>query len=185
MGIDAWAGRFHMEMVRWHLAHYALWNRWPLATNALDCYQRFVPAARALAAQLDSRESCFWKVRSWDEAGEPSPWSKTACWEMGFLSTNDWRAQWIALTTNTDELPAPFFRRELMLDGKVKKARIYIRGLGYYELHARPKTRRNMSAAARAKFAAIARARWKKARAVGKKALESRAARRDWIFVIQ
>ena len=53
MGIDPWAGRFHMEMVWWHLAHYALWNRWPLATNALDCYQRFVPAAHALAAQLD------------------------------------------------------------------------------------------------------------------------------------
>lgn len=84
---------------------------------------------------LTSRESCFWKVRSWDEAGKPSPWSKTASWEMGLLATNDWQAQWITRTTNIDELPAPFFRRELVLDGKVKKARVYICGLGYYELH--------------------------------------------------
>ena len=54
---------------------------------------------------------------------------------MGLLATNDWQAQWIARTTNTDELPAPFFRRKLVLDGKVKKARVYICGLGYYELH--------------------------------------------------
>ena len=84
---------------------------------------------------LASRESCFWKVRSWDEAGKPSPWSKTAFWEMGLLATNDWQAQWITRTTNINELPAPFFRRELLLDGKVKKARVYICGLGYYELH--------------------------------------------------
>src|SRR5271170_8225023 len=28
MGIDPWVGQFHMEMLWWHLAHYALWNRW-------------------------------------------------------------------------------------------------------------------------------------------------------------
>ena len=84
---------------------------------------------------LASRESCFWKVRSWDKDGKVSPWSEAAFWEMGLLSTNDWQAQWIARTTNIDELPAPFFRRELVLDGKVKKARVYICGLGYYELH--------------------------------------------------
>lgn len=52
MEIDPWRGQFHMEMVWWHLAHYALWDRWPMADQALGCYQRFTPAARALAAQL-------------------------------------------------------------------------------------------------------------------------------------
>ena len=84
---------------------------------------------------LASRQACFWKVRSWDKAGKPSPWSKPARWEMGLLKTDDWQAQWIARTTNIDERPAPMFRRELALDGKIKRARVYICGLGYYELH--------------------------------------------------
>jgi alpha-L-rhamnosidase len=84
---------------------------------------------------LAARQACFWKVRSWGQDGKPSPWSKPARWEMGLLKTDDWQAQWIARTTNIDELPAPFFRRELKLDGKIKRARAYICGLGYYELH--------------------------------------------------
>jgi hypothetical protein len=52
MGIDPWRGQFHMEMVWWHLAHYALWDRWPMANDALRCYERFTPAARELAEQL-------------------------------------------------------------------------------------------------------------------------------------
>lgn len=52
MGMDPWRGQFHMEMVWWHLAHYALWRRWPLAEEAVGCYARFQPAARALAEQL-------------------------------------------------------------------------------------------------------------------------------------
>jgi hypothetical protein len=50
--MDPWRGKFHMEMVWWHLAHYALWDRWPMADKALGCYQRFAPAARSLAEQL-------------------------------------------------------------------------------------------------------------------------------------
>ena len=52
MGNDGWHGQFHMEMVWWHLAHYALWDRWAMCERALGCYQRFTPAARALASQL-------------------------------------------------------------------------------------------------------------------------------------
>jgi hypothetical protein len=30
MGLDPWRSQFHMEMVWWHLAHYALWDRSPM-----------------------------------------------------------------------------------------------------------------------------------------------------------
>ena len=46
--------------------------------------------------ELESREKVFWKVRIWDCHGFPSPWSKTASWEMG-LYPSDWKAQWIGL----------------------------------------------------------------------------------------
>jgi hypothetical protein len=53
MSIDRWGSQFHMEMVWWHLAHFALWNRWALCDQALGCYDRFIPIAKQLAAQLD------------------------------------------------------------------------------------------------------------------------------------
>ena len=84
---------------------------------------------------LMSRQACYWKVRSWDKDNQASPWSKVARWEMGLLNADDWQAKWIARTTNRDEQPAPLLRREWRLDGKVKRARVYLCGLGYYELH--------------------------------------------------
>jgi len=44
---------------------------------------------------LVSRQVCHWKVRAWDRGGQPSAWSKPACWDMGLLKTGDWSAQWI------------------------------------------------------------------------------------------
>jgi hypothetical protein len=72
MGIDPWRGQFHMEMVWWHLAHYALWDRWPLADKALGCYGRFTPAARALAAQL-GYAGLKWP-KSVGPEGRSAPW---------------------------------------------------------------------------------------------------------------
>ncbi len=72
MGLDPWRGQFHMEMTWWHLAHYALWNRWPLAEKALGCYQRFTPAARALAEQLGYK-GLKWQ-KSVGPEGRSAPW---------------------------------------------------------------------------------------------------------------
>ena len=46
---------------------------------------------------LVSEQECFWKVRVWDEQGEPSAWSRPARWTMGLLKPADWRANWIGL----------------------------------------------------------------------------------------
>ncbi len=46
-------------------------------------------------SKLASRSECFWKVRSWDKAGEPSAWSKPASWTVGLLEAGDWSARWI------------------------------------------------------------------------------------------
>jgi hypothetical protein len=72
MGLDPWRSQFHMEMVWWHLAHYALWDRWPMGEKALGCYQRFAPAASALATQLG------YKGLKWPKSvgpeGRSAPW---------------------------------------------------------------------------------------------------------------
>jgi hypothetical protein len=72
MGIDPWRGQFHMEMVWWHLAHYGLWDRWPMAEKALDCYRRFLPVSRRLAAQLGYRGAKW--PKSVGPEGRSAPW---------------------------------------------------------------------------------------------------------------
>jgi len=83
---------------------------------------------------LASRKQAFWKVRVWDQAGAMTE-SRPARWEMGLLDPTDWGAKWIGRTTDTNSNPAPLLRRDFKLGGKIKQARAYICGLGYYELY--------------------------------------------------
>lgn len=91
---------------------------------------------------LTSRGICYWKVRSWDKNGIPGAWSKPAIWEMGLLNKGEWKAEWIGLDLNNlgkgkvyHLPPAPYLRKEIELNGKVKKARLYVTALGLYEFY--------------------------------------------------
>jgi hypothetical protein len=66
---------------------------WDSGKVASDETAQIVYGGRA----LDSREQVFWKVRAWDQNGQPTPWSKPAKWSMGLLQESDWKAQWIGL----------------------------------------------------------------------------------------
>ena len=73
LGLDPWRSQFHMEMVWWHLAHYALWDRWEMGDKALRCYREFMPVARELARQLGTRGVKWGK--SCGPEGRSAPWS--------------------------------------------------------------------------------------------------------------
>jgi hypothetical protein len=76
-------------------------------------------------------------MRVWDAEGEASDWSELAWFEMGLLQPEDWQARWIAMpgAAEPGRRPAPCFRREFEADGRVAAARVYVCGLGYYELY--------------------------------------------------
>lgn len=89
---------------------------------------------------LNSRERLYWKVRVWDENNRPGKWSETAHWEMGLLNASDWTARWIGHEEDAhpeagETGPAPYFRKAFSVGKTVRKARIYICGLGFYELY--------------------------------------------------
>ncbi len=67
-----WSGRFHMEMVWWHLIHYWTWDRAELADEAISIYPTVKEGARALAEQLD------YKGYKWQK--EIAPDGRTAPW---------------------------------------------------------------------------------------------------------
>jgi alpha-L-rhamnosidase len=104
---------------------------WDTGKVASDQTLHVVYDGKALA----SSQRCYWKVRAWDKRGAASAYSAAGRWEMGLLSPSEWRAQWIGRTADTNALPAPLLRRAFTLEGKIKQARAYICGLGYYELH--------------------------------------------------
>ncbi len=85
---------------------------------------------------LRSRQRCFWAVRLHGVDGKPGPWSAPASWEMGLLRMADWRAQWIAPVVYDAKAPspAPLLRKTFRLPVEAKSARVYVSGLGYYEL---------------------------------------------------
>jgi alpha-L-rhamnosidase len=84
---------------------------------------------------LGSRTGCWWKVRVWDQAGNPSPWTRAARWSMGLLEPSDWAGHWITGSTSLHEPEAIYLRRVYELSHVPARATAYICGLGYYELY--------------------------------------------------
>ncbi len=97
---------------------------------------------------------CLWRQTAADEPARPlegarldrkdspSAYSAAAWWEMGLLTPSDWRAAWITRRQPQpvseqkmfEDNPAPLFRKEFQLGKQISRARVYVSGLGYYEL---------------------------------------------------
>ncbi len=87
--------------------------------------------------ELESGERYYWQVRVWDAEDRPSSWSGEAYWEMGLLTTSDWKANWISPDSDQSAAvarPAPMLRREFRVQGNVSSARVYVTCLGLYEM---------------------------------------------------
>lgn len=84
---------------------------------------------------LHSRERVNWRVRLWDENGEPGDWIE-AFFELGLLEKTDWKAKWITgdYTPNKKgRYPADCFRKVFAVKKNVRRARLYITACGLYE----------------------------------------------------
>ena len=81
---------------------------------------------------LTGGEGCWWQVRVWDEEGKLSDFSPLASFEIG-LSKTDWSAEWIGCP-GTWINQAIYFRRSFTLIKQVRRARVYMAGLGWSEL---------------------------------------------------
>ncbi len=106
--------------------------------------------------ELESRGQYFWKVKVWTHHQDAPLESPVARWEMGLLNESDWTASWISAPRvhnwrefinerrkrweeqgigepkQTD--PAPYLRKDFEVDREIAEARVYVTGLGYYEL---------------------------------------------------
>lgn len=103
-------------------------------------------------SELKSGKTYYWKVRIWDNKGGVA-WAKPAKWQMGLLKESDWKnAKWIGYEKMPDSLVTtlpldtkkdkptgnnilPLLRKDFKLNKTLKKATLFISGLGHFEMH--------------------------------------------------
>ena len=105
-------------------------------------------------SKLQSAKDYWWRVMVWDGNDVASSWSEPACWGMGLLSPDDWKAQWIGapwqgekprreltpenpnpISDQEPAFPAPLFRKSFQSKNNVVSAKAFVTGLGYFELY--------------------------------------------------
>jgi len=91
---------------------------------------------------LRSATKYFWKVKVITNKGEASC-NENAFFSTGLLNAGDWKAKWIGYDkasawdsiTQWSRLSARYLRKEFKSTSAVKRATVYISGLGMYELY--------------------------------------------------
>ncbi|WP_114782940.1 family 78 glycoside hydrolase catalytic domain [Botryobacter ruber] len=104
--------------------------------------------------KLEPTKTYFWKVMVWDNKGNISGWSEPAKWQMGLPTEQDWKgARWIGFeelpeshrivpavdnNRHNDKGPGknvlPLIRKEFNVKAPVKRATMFITGLGHFEM---------------------------------------------------
>ena len=90
---------------------------------------------------LESGKKYFWKVKVFTNRGQAT--TDPVYFSMGLLNENDWKAKWIGYDkaspwdsiTQWSRLSARYLRKEFQNPATVKRATVYISGLGLYELY--------------------------------------------------
>ena len=84
-----------------------------------------------------SQQQVEWRVSFRDENGKDSGWSTPAHFEMGLLSSDDWKAQWIRPNAESDSQkePVAWLRRSFHVEKKVARARVYVTARGLFQLY--------------------------------------------------
>lgn len=82
---------------------------------------------------ISSSARYYWKVRIWDSKGNVSDWSKPSYFETALMKDSDWGCGWIGYASG---MPGRviYFKSNFNREKKINWARIYISGLGIYEL---------------------------------------------------
>lgn len=92
---------------------------------------------------LLSGEVYYWRVKAITNQGETA-WSKTGHWSMALLNASEWQAKWIGEDTLSNpgetgrgdtRLAARYLRKPFESAKRVKRAVLYISGLGAYEAY--------------------------------------------------
>ncbi|WP_248722486.1 family 78 glycoside hydrolase catalytic domain [Seonamhaeicola sp. ML3] len=92
---------------------------------------------------LQSRQKVYWQVKYWNQDENASEWSVINHFELGLLSNDDWKAQWIGLDTKAEGIIGSqgnivhrpqYLRKGFELSNDVASARLYITAKGVFDV---------------------------------------------------
>ena len=116
---NSWYGKFHMEMIWWHQAHFPLWGHEDLLARTLPWYARVEPVARSIAERQGFRGVRWMKMTDPSGLEAPSNTGSFLIWQQPhliYLAELLWRAnpspelidQYFDLIMETAEFMADF-----------------------------------------------------------------------------
>ncbi|KAF1363300.1 hypothetical protein EJ07DRAFT_104103 [Lizonia empirigonia] len=68
---NGWYGKFHLEMVFWHLAHWMFWSKWDMYDRSIGVYDRFLGSSIERAQQQGYAGARLGKMS--DPSGRSAP----------------------------------------------------------------------------------------------------------------
>lgn len=107
-----------------------------LSDNKADAWQSgFIDSKDNFAiykgSSLKAHTIYFWRITLSNNEGKEIV-SSISTFETAKMDENDWIANWISDDKNKDFKPSPIFRKSFEANKIIKKARLYISGVGYY-----------------------------------------------------
>ncbi len=85
---------------------------------------------------LRAHSTCYWRVCVWDDKGKKTL-SPIAQFETAKMNPSDWNAKWITDGHTKQFKASPLFRKTFDVSNQVKKARLFVSGVGYCEMFIR------------------------------------------------
>lgn len=79
---NSWFGKFHLEMIWWHQAQFALWNRPELLARTMDWYEKAAPVAREIAERQGFKGIRWMKMTDPDAIEAPSKVGSFLIWQQ-------------------------------------------------------------------------------------------------------
>ena len=116
---NSWYGRFHYEMILWHSAHYALWDRWPLLNKSIHIYKDQLQNAKIRASSQGYDGARYPKCTGPNGREWPHPIHAFLVWQQPhpiFFADLDYKAhptqftlhKWLAITEATADFLASY-----------------------------------------------------------------------------
>lgn len=68
---NTWYGKFHLEMVMWHIMHFAVWNKESYVESILKWYKKAMPIAKLIAERQGFKGIRWMKMT--DPSGKEAP----------------------------------------------------------------------------------------------------------------
>ncbi|KAF2033296.1 hypothetical protein EK21DRAFT_58950 [Setomelanomma holmii] len=116
---NGWYGKFHLEMVFWHIMHWVFWGKWDLYNRSIGVYDRFLPSSYERAAQQGYEGARLGKMSDPSGRSAPGEINSLLIWqqphpmyfaEMEWLSfpTNATLAKWDHILTGIADFMASY-----------------------------------------------------------------------------